>query len=380
MADFNFVKTDSAEIYTEVMESLMTHCGEALYPGDERRVFAEGLVAVLVAVYALFDDRAKQRTLQYARGVVLDKLGERYRVERLPPSGASATFRFSVSAIQAANIIIPAGTRITPDGNVYFSTQDTAILPAGESSVDLVAVCTEGGSAHNGYSAGSITTLVDLIPYIATVQNVTATDGGDDGEPYTEEGDERLRERIRLAPAALSTAGPESAYRYFALSADPGIVDVAIDCPDDSPNVVNIYPLMDGGLIPDEETLQKVVDVLADDVRPMTDKVNVQAPAAVEFGVDIKYYCTGSDEAALIQAIEGTGGAIDQYIKWQTAALARDIDPDQLRRFIFAAWASSGATGTIRIDIASPVYTDLTKMQFAQLSGTPTVSHEVVSA
>lgn len=380
MADFDFANTDSAEIYTTVMESLMDHCGEALYPGDERRIFAEGLVAVLVSVYALFDDRAKQRTLQYARGVVLDKLGERYRVERLSPSGASATFRFTVSAIQAANIIIPAGTRITPDGNVYFATHETAILPAGDSSVDLLAVCTQGGSTHNGYSVGSISTLVDLIPYIATVQNVTVTDGGDDGEPYTEEGDERLRERIRLAPAILSTAGPESAYRYFALSADPGIADVAIDCPEDSPNVVNIYPLMKGGAAPDEETLQKVVDVLADDVRPMTDNVNVLAPEAVSFGVDIKYYCTAADEATLIQAIEGVGGAISQYIEWQSEALARNIDPDQLRRHIFAAWASSGATSTIRIDVASPVYTALNKMQFAQHSGTPTVSHEVVSA
>ena len=380
MADsFEFIGTDSAEIYTTVLESLMDSCGEALYPGDERRIFAEGLVAVLVSAYSLFDDRAKQRTLRYARGAVLDAIAERYRVERLAPSGASATFRFSVSAIQAENIIIPAGTRITPDGTVYFATHEAAVLPMGEAYVDLEAVCADGGSAYNGYSAGSIATLVDLIPYIGTVQNITVSDGGDDGEPYTEEGDERLRERIRLAPAALSTAGPESAYRYFALSADPGIVDVAIDCPADSPNVVNIYPLMDGGEIPGADTLQKVVDVLGDDVRPLTDNVNVLAPDPVDFALNIKYYCSKGDEAAIIQAIEGDGGAISKYLDWQTAALARAIDPDQLRRFVFEAWASSGATGTVRIDIASPSYKDLTKMQFARLSGSPTVSHEVVA-
>lgn len=69
-------------------------------------------------------------------------------------------------------------------------------------------------------------------------------------EPYTTEGDDRLRERIRLAPSTLSTAGPESAYRYHILSADSDIIDVAIDCPIDEPNTVNIYPLMTGGAMP----------------------------------------------------------------------------------------------------------------------------------
>ena len=311
---------------------------------------------------------------------MLDAIAERYRVERIAPSGASATFRFSVSAIQAENIIIPAGTRITPDGTVYFATQEAAILPMGEAFVDLEAVCAEGGSTYNGYPAGSISILVDLIPYIGTVQNITVSVGGDDGEPYTEEGDERLRDRIRLAPAALSTAGPESAYRYFALSADPGIVDVAIDCPADSPNVVNIYPLMDGGEIPNAGTLQKVVDVLGDDVRPLTDKVNVLTPDPVDFSVDIKYYCSKSDESLLIQAIEGKDGAIDKYRNWQTEVLGRDIDPDQLRRFIFDAWATSGAKNTIRIEIFSPSYTRLSKMQFAKPDIVTEVLREVVDA
>ena len=73
---------------------------------------------------------------------------------------------------------------------------------------------------------GTITTLVDLIPYIESVTNLTETAGGDDGEPYTEAGDNRLRERIRLAPAKRSTAGPELAYIYWAMTADSSIIDV----------------------------------------------------------------------------------------------------------------------------------------------------------
>ena len=376
MADFDFVETDSAKIYTSVIGNLMDYCNEPLYPGDERRIFGEGLVQVLVGLFSLFNDAAKQRTLRYARGTVLDAIGDRYGVKRLAPANASATFRFTASSSQLENIIIPAGTRITADGSVYFATQETAVLPAGESYVDLVCVCISGGSAYNGYMDGSISTLVDLIPYIASAVNITVTSGGDDGEPYTEDGDNKYRERIRLSPASLSTAGPESAYRYFALSADPDIVDVAIDCPVNEPNTVNIYPLMVGGELPDEATLQKVSDALADDVRPMTDRVQVLVPEVVTYSVEIKYYCTKDDEAATIQTIEGDGGAIDKYNEWQTAALGRSINPDQLRRFILAP---TEGTGALRVDVVSPTYTELSKSQVAKLSGSPVVTHEVVS-
>ena len=376
MADFDFVETDSAKLYTAIIGSLMDECNEALYPGDERRIFGEALVAVFVALYSEFNDKMKQRTLQYARGEVLDALGERYGVERAEPSSAYATFRFSTSAVHAENIIIPAGTRVTTDGSVYFATMETAVLQTGELYVEVLGVCTTGGSQYNGFTAGTIKTLVDLIPYISGAQNTTTSTGGDDGEPYTDEGDERLRERIRLAPSALSTAGPESGYRYHTLSADPDIVDVAIDCPEGEPNTVNIYPLMTGGVVPDGDTLEKVRAALADDVRPMTDKVQVMAPEQVEYTINIKYYCTKDDEATTIETIEGDGGAIDQYIAWQSAALSRDINPDQLRRFILAP---SSGTGAARLEVTAPSFQQLTKAQVAKLTGVPTVSHEVIT-
>ena len=354
----------------------MHECDEALYPGDERRIFGEGLVPLFIGLFVLFNDKAKQRALRYARGDVLDAIGDRYNVERAAPSAASATFRFSVSAAQAENIVIPAGTRITTNGSVYFATQEAAVLQAGELYIDLLGACTTSGSAHNGYAEGTIKTLVDLIPYIASAVNITTSTGGDDGEPYTTSGDNKYRERIRLAPAVLSTAGPESAYKFHMLTADPDIVDGVVVCPKDEPNTVNLYPIMKSGALPDEAILQKVLDAMADDVRPMTDKVQVLAPEVVEYTVELKYYCTEDDEATTIQAIESNGGAIDLYNEWQTAALGRDINPDQLRRFILAP---STGTGALRVDIVSPSHVELSKTQIARLSGVPVVSHEVVS-
>lgn len=373
---FDILEVDSAKLYASIIGSLMDSCDEALYPGDERRIFGEGIVALFVSMFSLFNDKAKQRTLRYARGNVLDAIGERYNVLRAEPTMASAIFRFSVSDVQSENIIIPAGTRITADGGIYFATIETVVLPAWSTSVDIIAQCTTGGAYYNGYAIGTISTLVDLIPYISKVENITASTGGSDGEPYDEDGDEKYRERIRLSPAIQSTAGPESAYRYFVLSADPEIIDVAIDCPEDQPNVVNLYPLMVGGELPSAEVLQKVLETLSDDVRPMTDNVNAFPPTVVEYQVELKYYCTKDNEATTIEAIEGAGGAIDQYNEWQTAALARNINPDQLRRFLLVPNTGIGA---LRVDVVKPSFQELTKSQVAKLSGVPVVSHEVVN-
>lgn len=377
--DFNYVETDAAKIYTAILGSLMDTVGEPLYPGDERRIFGDAMVAVFVALYNEFNDKMKQRTLQHARGAVLDAIGARYSVVRAAPAHATATFRFSVTEAQQENIIIATGTRITADGETYFQTDHTAVLQAGSLYVDVKGTCAEGGSQYNGFTEGTISTLVDLIPYIASVSNTTVSAGGDDGEPYTEAGDNRFRERIRLAPSTLSTAGPESGYRFFALSADPDIIDVAIDSP--SANVINIYPLMAGGAVPDEETLAKVEAACsADDVRPMTDKVTAIAPEQVSYDIQIKYYCTKDNEADTIRAVEGEGGAIDRYNEWQTGALDRDINPDQLRKLILCPDWDSSLVGADRVDVTKPVLTSISKGQVAKFSGTITVTHEVITA
>lgn len=376
--NYNFVEGDALKIYNAIVGRLMDEVGEPLYPGDERRVFGDALAAVVIALNNEYNDKMNQRTLQNARGVVLDAIGKRYRVERAQPAHATATFRFSLSAARTENIIIDAGTRITTDGSVYFATDSIAVLQAGATYVDVPGTCLEGGSAYNGYTVGSIATLVDLIPYIASVQNTTVSTGGDDGEPYTEEGDNRLRERIHLAPATLSTAGPESGYRYWALSADPDIIDVAIDSP--TANVIKIYPLMRGGGLPDSDTLAKVLAACsAEDRRPMTDLVSAIAPTQVSYDISLKYYTTADNEANTIKAVESVNGAIARYNEWQTSALNRDINPDQLRKLILCPDWDSTLTGAERVTITKPTFAEIGKSQVAKFSGSLTITHEVIT-
>ena len=86
---FDFLETDSKTIYDSVLDFVMDEVDEPLYPGDERRMFMEAVILVLVQVYNNMNDTAKQKMLQYARGHVLDALGEQKNTKRLEASPAS---------------------------------------------------------------------------------------------------------------------------------------------------------------------------------------------------------------------------------------------------------------------------------------------------
>ena len=377
MPDVNFININADDLYRQIMEELENGVGEPLYPGDERRIFGEALVPVFLAILSSANDAARQKMLKYARGTVLDALGERTNTKRLEAQPAKTILRFIVSTPQPTNIIIPKWTKATPDANVYFATDEEAILKAGTYSVDVPASSVTGGSFNNGYAPDTITTLVDLIPFISGVTNIVTTYGGDDGEPYTEEGDEHYRERIRLASSKFSVAGPQKAYIYWAKTADPEIEDVAVLSP--SAGVVKIVPLLKGGEIPDETVLKKVLAVTsADDIRPLTDHVIVEAPAIEYYDIELKYYTTASNEGIVINNIEGPGGAIERYIQWQDTALGRDINPDQLKRFILSPTWAEVPTGALRVDVIKPVFTPLAKTKVARFSGNLIVTHEVV--
>ena len=445
MADLSFLETDSSGIYEDIITSLEESVNEPLYPGDERRVFGDSLVALFVAVFNEVNNACKQKMLQYASGEVLDALGARYNCTRLQPTAAETVLRFSVNEVMPSNIIIAEGTRVTPDNEIYFETKEAAVLQAGSLFVDVEAKASETGTAYNGYAIDTIKQLVDLVPYIDDVTNIVVTHDGDDGEPYPTQddgsGDEHYRERIQLAPTSLSAAGPEDSYRYYAKSADASIADVAIisdletisktltlhggcaflggrdflidsltvegctpgtdytvsyedallkitflgdKASAESVNItinqemagkVLIVPILKGGVIPDEDVLNKISEICsAEDVRPMTDLVEVRAPEQVQYDIEIVYYTSSAEESDCVNTIEGPGGSLEQYTEWQGTKMGRDINPDKLRSLCLAP---SSGTGCNRIEVVSPSYTTVGKAQIAVFSGNLTVSHVV---
>lgn len=374
MNDLNFITTNTSEIYEKVISALESGCSEELYPGDERRIFGEALVPLVVALYSSINDACRQKMLRYARGEVLDALGDNRGVTREAAVAAKTVERFGVNTPISSNIIIPAGTRVTSDYVNYFQTMATAVLPAGDSYVDVDVEATEGGQQANDIIAGAINVLVDMVPNIDTVTNTVKTHGGAD-----EEKDDAYRDRIRLSGSTLSVAGPPNAYRYWAMAADASVADAYVSSP--TPGVVRIVPICYGGIMPSDDILAKVLaSCSADDVRPLTDQVTVAAPTIQTYDIELIYYTTEADESACVETVEGDGGAIDKYIYWQGSSLNRDINPDYLRKLILAPGWDENLMGAVRVEIISPVYTDLNETTVAQFSGNLTVSHKLTTS
>lgn len=446
MAELNFITTNAGDIAEDVLEQLENGVTEPLYPGDERRIFGETLAQVIVSVYNSVNDACRQKMLRYARGEVLDALGENRDVTRLDPTYAATTLRFTISEAVAFNIVIPAGLRVSNDFERYFLTDSTVVLYAGALYVDVTATAEDGGSEYNGIAPGEISNIVDVseAPMIDAVTNLTETAGGGDRED-----DEAYRERIREAENKLSTAGPAKAYKYWALSANSRVSDavvmsdtetltrelsiydrhafkggdtllpatlvvykadgseaaegtdytaaysddlltltfsgalatattVKIQIDRDMRGRVKIVPICAGGEIPDEEVLADVLAACsADDVRPLTDLVTVEAPGVQLYDIELTYYTTKANESEVVQNVEGSDGAINRYIYWQGSNLDQDINPDELRKRILAPDWEDDLTGATRVIITKPEYTELNSTTVAKFSGNMTVRHVV---
>ncbi|HAK8511672.1 TPA: prophage tail fiber N-terminal domain-containing protein [Salmonella enterica subsp. enterica serovar Potsdam] len=104
-----------------------------------------------------------------------------------------------------------------------------------------------------------------------------------------DEPDDAYRERIRLSWGRLNSAGSENAYRYYALTADPDVLDAQAYGPDvhHQPGQIHLYVLSRTG---NGEASRTLLDKVAaavnqQDVRPVTDQVLVRSAANVTYEV-----------------------------------------------------------------------------------------------
>ena len=364
MSDIQFVEVNSEALKTQLITDFENILNETLYPGDERRIFLLQLLPTIVGLKNDINNSAKQNLLRYASGNMLDALGEYFNTDRIPAQKAKVTLHFTLSSAQALPVTIPAGTRATPDGLLYFATTQALSIPVGQTQGDVSAEAVEGGAKYNSFAPGQIKNIVDPVPYVQSVSNTDTSAGGSDIET-----DDNYRERIRLAPESYSVAGPEGAYIYWAKSADINISDVVVASP--TVGTVKIIVLMNGGQLPNQAVLNAVTAaVSAKDRRPLTDQVQVATPTQVTYNITLTYYISKdrpAEEAAIRAAIENTGGAVDQYKAWQCAKLGRAINPDYLKQLMLNA-------GAIRVDITTPTYTAINADEVPKI-GTTTMAY-----
>src|SRR6202161_3292205 len=294
---------------------------------------------------------AEQNLLAFASFPMIDYLGQLLNVTRLA-SQAAVTMPFTIGA----------GTLVgTNDGQFAFATSATITIAAGGTIASVAAPATAPGAGANGYLGGEGSVQLNPNALIASVTNTSTTTGG--SAPET---DDHLRTRIQAAPNQFSVAGPIGAYRFFAIGADPSIVDAQIISP--APGSVNAYiltgpvtqqpsPAPNSAGVANSALLAKVATVLnADTIRPLTDTVNVLAVTEVDYQITgtVTLY-SDADPTATITAATA---AAEELALELAAKIQRDLVPSQ----IIAALSVAGVYG---VALTSPILTSLTAGQWA---------------
>jgi len=160
----------------------------------------------------------------------------------------------------------------------------------------------------------------------------------------TDEGCDRLRERVREAIAGRSPAGPRHWYRYHALSADVRVRDVSVRLDPKAPKLLMTILSKDNGGVADQALLDTVAAALnTNEVRAVSDNLAVEA--AVFDTVDIEANITLLEDQAvsLLDEIEE-----NLQVQWDAVqAIGLDLTRSWLTKTLHTA-------GVHSVEIVSP--------------------------
>lgn len=235
-------------------------------------------------------------------------------------------------------------------------------------------------------------------PFGVTRKVLTPADE-ETGEPAVYESDSEFRRRIQLSPEGLSVAGPEGAYIFHTLGADPRVLDASATSPrpddlkeiifsvlqahDAAPELIAemstqldaaIWPGTvvvsvlsregDGSAEPDlVEATYRALN--SQDVRPLTDEVAVASAEILPYAVEADLYTfDGPDAEVVIREAERRLGNYQQ----EAHRLGRNIS-------LSALYAQLHAEGVQRVVLHSPTEDLVVDRHQAAHCTTVTINH-----
>lgn len=328
-----------------------------LYLANTERLKMQIVAGEIYQIYEYISYLFSQNFIQYMDREVLENWGATLGYAKTNIKAATCILQFKVNDILDFDVEIPAGTRATAGDDIYFSTDESCILKAGEIFVEVSATCTDEGTVGNDYVAGQINVLADPVLNISGVENITVSSGGQD-----EYDDETLRENIFLFPSTYSTAGPNAAYEYFVKSYSTDIISVNI-AQNNTTAEVDIYIMLADGKVPDEQYCNAVADYIAGlESTPADDKIYVMPPEIVKYKITGKYYIAKSNRENEELIKESVLEAAKYFTSECYSNIGDDIIPD---KFIEVARIA----GAKRLELTAPVFTQIADTQIAICDG-----------
>ncbi len=346
--EYQFIPTDTDSVISIAVAMYEKLTGTVVHPASPEMQFIRWVSNIIIQERVLNNYTGNQNIPSRAEGENLDALAElTYLRERPESKTATCKMKFSISEAQDTAVLIPAGTRITDaNGTLTWETVADVYVPIGQTSAEIQAQCQTVGVIGNGYAVGQINALVDVYDYYSECKNITASEGGADRAT-----DDEYYELMRDSMDAFSCAGARGGYIYWAKQVSTEIADVVANSP--TPGVVKIYVLMEGGALAGAQMKSEVLAACSEDRRrPLTDQVSVADAEVVTYNINFTYYLQNGRTKSAAEIAAAVAEAVEQYKAWQCAKLGRDINPDELREYLYH-------TGIKRIELTAPVFTSL---------------------
>lgn len=190
-------------------------------------------------------------------------------------------------------------------------------------------------------------TDLDNLGALFGVQRLITTPGDPSAVPPVPaiyESDSELRYRIQLSLEGLSTAGPEGAYIYHALSASGQVLDASAISPEPGEVLVTVLSRLGNGVAAPELLATVYAAINAESVRPLTDYVQVQSATITEYALEATlYFYAGPDREVVLANAQA---AAEAYVAAQHR-LGRDVT-------LSGIYAALHQPGVQRVELASP--------------------------
>ena len=355
-----FVEADFEAIKTAMVAWYENETGKIVQPGQAEMAMIKTIAYQHYLTRVQMQQAALGNLVAFAKAPILDYLGSLVGVERLGPAPAKVDITFTL-VTGHASVVIPAGTRVSStDGIAIFETLDNITVGTGINVIVIESECQIEGKIGNGYGAGLIKNILDPQAFLVSATNVLATSGGSDNET-----DEQLRDRIKIAPSSFSVAGPPGAYVFFAKTANPDIIDVAITNP--TPGTVAVYPLVKTG-IPIGTVLDAVNDVFNrpdQQIRPLNDTVVIIAPTAIAYTITANLTLYPDAISPAIKTLVEAN--LSNFVSQKSLKLGYDVMYDQVKALCMVPGVYSASLGSFADIIVSAT-------QFAKHTGDPVVN------
>jgi len=300
--------------HKEIVKQLLPNWKPA--EGDTAMLVLRAMAYRELHLRAYFNTLARAFFLSTATGSDLDALAETlYGLYRLKGAKPRAMAKFSLVAPLPYEFRVPQGFRLSDESGAYFAllSKDVVFKPGEVEREEEIELGIE--IAYLDIKTEIQTTP---LPYLK-IRQLTPFENGSDPES-----DEEFKRRIRVSLAHKSTAGSALTYEGYTYAADERIEDVKVVSP--SPGVVHVIYWAE---VMDEAMKERVTRTLsAEDVRPLTDQVEIFAAKVEAFDVKGKLkIATNSDSAAVYtKAIKALREAFAATKIGEDVSVAKIID------------------------------------------------------